>query len=394
MSSDKSKLENNIWKFYVYKFLRGLWIPATIWTLYFLARGFNYSQIGITDIIFALIILLFEIPSGAFADIIGRKYSVFFGYTIVGLSLFLVGYTGNYSIILILMAIYGLGETLYSGADNALIYDTLKELKKERSYPKIDGRANSLFSIGSIIGGFVGVYLYTQNISFPYYVGGFVFFLAGLSFLLMTEPSRVKEKYSLKSHYLKIIDGVKYARNHTQIKWIILFSSLIAAMLGYQNFILQPSLVSLGYNVKSFGLLFALIWGFEAIVYWNAHKLLDKMGEKKTLFLIVTIHSVCFIVLSFINVWFGLIFIIINYFGRGLFYPITNNYAQKHTISSHRATVLSVQSFSITLFGIVGTFILSRLTDVFSITKMYLFVGITTIVFGMILYLTYPKLEK
>ncbi|MBI5064976.1 MFS transporter [Candidatus Woesearchaeota archaeon] len=392
--NDFKALEHNIWKFYLYKFLRGLWIPATIWTIYLLARGFNYSQIGITDIIFAFVVLLFEIPSGAFADLIGRKYSVFFGYTIVGLSVFLVGFTGNYSIVLLLMAIYGLGETLYSGADNALIYDTLKELKKEEIYPKIDGRANSLFSIGSVIGGFVGVYLYTQNISFPYYVGGFVFFLAGVSFLLMTEPSRAKERYSLKSHYIKIIDGVKYAKNHTQIKWIILFSSLIAAMFGYQIFIVQPSLVSLGYDVKLLGLLFALIWGFEALVYWNAHKILDKIGEKKTLFLIATIHSVCFIVLSFIHFWFGLIFIIINYFGRGLFYPVTNNYAQKHTVSSHRATVLSVQSFSINVFGIIGTFVLSRLTDLFSIAKMYLFVGITTIVFAMILYLTYPKPEK
>lgn len=389
----KSKLENNIWKFYLYKFLRGLWISATIWTLYLLARGLDYSQIGITEIVFSGVVLLLEIPSGAFADLIGRKWSVFFGYTIVGLAMLFLGLTGNYLAILIVLAFNGIGESLYSGADNAHLYDSLKMLNKEKLYAKIDGKANAIFSLASVVGGFIGAYLFTINISYPYFLGSFVFFLTGVSFLFMEEP-RKKKKYSMKKHYIQIIEGLKYVKGHPQVKWIIAFTSLISGLFWYQIFIVQPSLVGLGFDVKYFGFLFTLIWGLEAIIYWNAHKILNYFGEKKALFGIALIHIVCFLILSKINVWFGLIFIIINYFGRGLFYPITNNYIQKHIMSSHRATTLSVQNFAVSLMIILSTFIFSRLTDMLSINKVYLIVGIVVAISTICLYFTFPTDRK
>jgi len=380
----KKQLNANIWKFYLYKYLRGLWIPATIWTLYLIARGFDYTQIGITDIVFSAVLLLLEIPSGAFADLIGRKWSVFLGYAVVGLAVLLIGMTGNYSLVLIILALYGIGETLYSGADDALFYDSLKELKKEHLYPKINGRSGAIFSIGSISGGFVGAYLFTINISYPYYLGAAVFFLAGVSFLLMKETKK-REKYSMRAHYNQVIEGCRYVKGHPQVRWIIAYSALFAAFFGYQIFIVQPSLVEFGFDVKNFGFLFALIWGFEAMVYWNAHRLLDWLGEKRTLFSITFIHISCFIILSLIDAWFGLIFIIVNYFGRGLSYPVTNNFIQKHIMSSHRATALSVQNFVVSLVYIVSIFVFSRLTDLLSISSVYFIVGLSAALSAIIL---------
>ena len=55
----------------------------------------------------------------------------------------------------------GIGGSLMSGSDSALIYDTLLELKDENSYTKIEGRSygigNFSESIAGILGGFLAV---------------------------------------------------------------------------------------------------------------------------------------------------------------------------------------------------------------------------------------------
>jgi len=384
-------LSSNIWKFYLYKFLRGLWLPATIWTIYLLARGFSFTQIGITEMVIGIIIILLEVPSGAFADLVGRKYSVFSGYIVLGIAVFLIGWTGEFSTALIFFALYGIGQTLFSGADNALLYDSLLTLKREKEYAKIDGKAGAFFSVGSACGGFIGVWLYAKDISLPFFVGSAVFVLAGASFLLMKEPTLDTRKYSFKAHYAQMREGVAYAKGHAHVRWIIAYCAIILSLFGYQLFMMQPSVLQLGFSVKHLAFIYAAVWGLEAVLYWNAHRILERLGEKRTLFLITGVHACCFFALSAIHWQIGLVFIIINYFGRGLFYPVTNAFAQKHIVSSHRATVLSVQNFIMAIVESATLLLFGISTDVIGINTTYALVGVAITICAVGLYLTYPN---
>jgi MFS family permease len=48
--------------------------------IYFLQKGFTFTQISITASFIFIGITLFEIPTGAIADSIGRKKSVIIGF--------------------------------------------------------------------------------------------------------------------------------------------------------------------------------------------------------------------------------------------------------------------------------------------------------------------------
>jgi len=390
----KSEYEANIWKFYVYKYLCGLWIPATIWTLYLLARGFNFTQIGMVDIVFAAIMIVFTIPSGAFADLIGRKYSVFIGFFLFAIASVLFGLTGKYHLILLILILDGIGITLFSGPDNALLFDSLKRIKKDRQYARIRGKAEAFFSFGSASGGFAGAYLFTLNISYPLFAGAVVFFATGLWFLLMKEPFKSKKKYNLKSHWMQVVEGVKYARKHPNVRWIIAFSAVIVALFWYQAFIVQPTLIRFGFDVKHFGILFAFIWGIEGIVSWNAYRIISFLGEKRALFAVALVHVFCFVILSRMNMWYGVVFIIFNYMGRGLFNPASDHYMQRHIVSSHRATTTAVRTFAIFLLMMISMFVFSRLTDALGIRPVYLIVGITITAATVGLWLGFPENKK
>ncbi len=130
-------LESNIWKFYIYKFLSGFFLIAPILIIFYLSIKISYFQLSLIASIGVLTIMIFEIPSGAFADLIGRKISVSSGLFLVAIQYLLIGYGQTYFYFLLGAILGGIGWSLVSGADIALLYDTLKKLNKEKSFQKI-----------------------------------------------------------------------------------------------------------------------------------------------------------------------------------------------------------------------------------------------------------------
>jgi len=125
------KYEFNIWKYYIYQFFSGFYLIESIGILFYLLAGISYFQLSTIEAVGLIAVLLLEIPSGAFADLIGRKYSVFIGLFLTGIELILIAYGFNYLFFLIAAFIGGIGGSLVSGADTALLYDSLKKIKKE-----------------------------------------------------------------------------------------------------------------------------------------------------------------------------------------------------------------------------------------------------------------------
>ena len=74
-----------------------------------------------------------------FADIYGRRLSLFFGSILTFLGYLIFSFYSGFNEFFIAEIFLGIGG-LISGADSALIYDTLLELKKDEDYTKIEGK--------------------------------------------------------------------------------------------------------------------------------------------------------------------------------------------------------------------------------------------------------------
>jgi len=73
--------------------------------------------------------LLFEVPTGAIADIYGRKFSVLLGYAIEGIGYLSLFFIQDFYAVLLAFAIIGFGTTFSSGAKEAWITDLIKGKK-------------------------------------------------------------------------------------------------------------------------------------------------------------------------------------------------------------------------------------------------------------------------
>ncbi len=103
-----------------------------IFTIMYLDYGLTISQFAILNAAWAATIVAAEVPSGALADVFGRrKLLVFAGFImIVELSLIAFAPRGNLNLLFIIFLVNrilsGLAEAAASGADEALAYDSLK----------------------------------------------------------------------------------------------------------------------------------------------------------------------------------------------------------------------------------------------------------------------------
>ncbi len=66
-------LKRNVRLDYISTFITNLNMQSSIWVLYLAYCGLSLAQIGLVEGIYHATSILFEIPSGALADLLGRK---------------------------------------------------------------------------------------------------------------------------------------------------------------------------------------------------------------------------------------------------------------------------------------------------------------------------------
>ena len=104
----------------------------------FLDLGLKLEQYAILNVIWAVTILLFEIPSGAFADVIGRRLMVIVAAALMVGEMFVFAFAPVgvwlFPLLVINRILSGMAEACASGADEALAYDSLPDVGREERW--------------------------------------------------------------------------------------------------------------------------------------------------------------------------------------------------------------------------------------------------------------------
>ena len=124
-----------------------------VFTILFLDFGLSLEQFALLNSVWAAVIVIAEVPSGALADVIGRRNLVVFAGAAMVIEMAVIGFApkNNLSLLFVLFLINrvlsGLAEASASGADEALAYDSLMQegdtdewgivLEKEMRYKSI-----------------------------------------------------------------------------------------------------------------------------------------------------------------------------------------------------------------------------------------------------------------
>lgn len=102
---------------------------------------------------------VFELPTGVFSDLIGRKRTLVLGALAHLGSVVLYALGGDYALFLLGGVCEGLGWALFSGNNTALLHDTLAETGQEAAYQEYLGRTTAMEHVGVALVGLVGAVL-------------------------------------------------------------------------------------------------------------------------------------------------------------------------------------------------------------------------------------------
>lgn len=140
-----------------------------IYALLFLDFGLEIEHFLWLNMIWAIGIVILEVPSGALADTLGRRKLLVAGgfFMIVEIALFAFAPTGNvpllFGLLVVNRILSGAAEALVSGADEALAYDTLKNAGMEKSWDRVLARLMQIQSLAFVVALAVGGVVYDER---------------------------------------------------------------------------------------------------------------------------------------------------------------------------------------------------------------------------------------
>ncbi|MFO7842167.1 MAG: MFS transporter [Bacteroidales bacterium] len=383
-------LNNNIFKLYLIKIAKWFMLFMPIVVLFYEDNGLKMRHIFLLQAIYSISIVILEIPSGYFADALGRKHTLVIG-TIMGFLGFLVysfsyGFTG----FLIAEIVLGIGQSLISGADSAMLYDSLQESGKEKDYIKYEGRMVSIGNFAEAIAGILGGLLAGLSLRYPYYAQTMVAFMGIPAAILLIEPKKHRDVIKLKIN--DILKIVKYALyDHKELKWNIIFSSVIGASTLTMAWFVQPYFEMVALPVTLFGIFWTMLNLTVGVSAMFAHKIENKLKQTKTMLWITILIPAGYIAVSRIHALWGIAILFIFYFVRGVATPVLKDYINQLCDSNIRATVLSVRNFVIRIFfAIIGPFV-GWYTDTFNLQAAILLSGIIFFILSALTLVIYLK---
>lgn len=137
-----------------------------VFTVMYLDYGLTIAQFAILNAAWAATIVAAEVPSGALADVFGRKKLLVFAGLVMILELSLITFAprGNLDLLFILFLmnriLSGLAEAAASGSDEALAYDSLRKEGLEHEWGRVLDVKIRFQSIGFIVTMITGAAVY------------------------------------------------------------------------------------------------------------------------------------------------------------------------------------------------------------------------------------------
>ncbi len=383
---------NNIRHFVAFRVFFNARFYYPVFTILFLDFGLTLEQFALLNVVWAVTIVVLEVPSGALADTIGRKnLLVSTGVLmVVEISLLCFAPKGNAQLLFVLFLVNrvlsGTAEAAASGADEALAYDALKAEGDVRDWGRVLERQMRFQSIASIVAMSLGAAVYdpalmgkiagwlgiratmTQDVTlrFPLFLTLLMAVMTLITTLRMKEvPVQYREDeasdenadgsllqalkvtlraggWILKTPFALVIISTGLIFDHV-IRMIVTLSS------QYYRLIDLPE--------ASFGLIGSGLAVLGLFMPRLARRLAEHRSPVYNLSVIAVMTFFGLVGMIFFLRFVGLVPLVVLYSVFFFLNFFVSHYLNRITSSSRRATVLSFKGLSLNLaYGLIGLF--------------------------------------
>lgn len=372
-------MNKNIKLVYFLSFFKYSWFWLGIWIFYYL-RFTTYAGIGLIETIMITTMVITEIPTGAIADLLGKKNTIISSFIFNLLGVFIMAIALNFSTLILSVFLLSIGSSLYSGTMEAFVYDTLKQDNLEDKYPKIIANIHSIQLISPALCGAIGGFIYKFNPRSPFFLSA-IFYLFGLIItLFLTEPIIDTIKFSFKNYLLQTKKGLQELFKNSLIKKqtilllsvgfiVVIFDQMMNSILG----------VEFGIKPQYIGIIWSFMYFVSAISLQIIPFFLKTFKENITLVIIGLLIALTMIFSPKLGLILGTFSIILRYPLQSIYFSLTSIMINKNTESKYRATTLSTFNMINSFPYVCTAFFIGSLSDKYSAKNISMYLGIALV---------------
>lgn len=350
VSTVRDQLERNLVLFRWSNFVAGLIFIIPIWVL-FERQFLTVWQMALLESIATVLTIVLELPTGALADLLGRKTSAGIGWGLQGVGMVLQGFSHEAIMFGVGFGIASIGLALVSGADNALLYDTLKQLSRPADFKKEMSRSGLYMQLAIALSTFTGRLLYQVWVGLPYIGFGLGMFVAGWLFLQMREPDIDSEKFTWHGYVKQLGEGWKEVWHTSWSRWIgVLYIVVGGITWSSQLFFNNLFLVELGFKPLELSLMLGSIRIINSFVLFRALHL-EKIITAKRIFVFFPILMLfAYLPGYWINGWYIYPFMMAAVMASTARHILLGQLCNDVYSSKNRATALSTLNMAVSIW--------------------------------------------
>jgi MFS family permease len=361
---------------------------APVLTLFYLGRGLEPLHILWLQLFWSGAVLLGEVPGGVVADRFGPKVSFFIGVMLkIGSLIFLIFAVEPWMFFLF-SALNGFSVTFFSGADEALVYESLKEDDEHHRMDRAMGKIQSAGFISMIMAVLFGAY-FASDLKDEQFV---TLIIIGAAFhvveLLLIFFLRSPSQYGnyRENPFTQVASGIKAIRKAPALLLLFINFTLvfIPADSVYEAFN-QPIFTEAGLPVVMIGILYAL----AAVGAFFISQSVGWLTNRFSRVLLMNVTGAVAALALFLSAVYGeSLWVVLGAFfllrlGQAMRGPIYSQLKNDLIPSEIRATTLSLISvldsaFDLVVFGLLSVIAFKGITGILVVSSIVALIGTLT----------------
>lgn len=354
-------------------------------TLFLLDAGLSVTQAFAANAFFTGGQVLFEIPTGVVADVVGRRASYLLGAATLFVSTLL--YYGMWRLHApfwawaLISILLGLGFTFFSGATEAWLVDGLKATNYRGTIDSAFARgqiATGIAMLGGTLAG--GAIAQATNLGTPYL---FRSAALALTFLLAFAAMRdvgftPRKRASLPREVRRILGAsLEHGFRNAPVRWLMLAAPFGAGVAIYAFYAMQPYLLELYGNRSSYataGWAAALVAGAQIAGGYLVPSVPRLFRRRTGVLLAACVTSAIALALVGLVPRFGVVLALMGLWAVvfAATTPVTQAFINGLIPSGQRATVLSSYNLLGSAGGVVFQPALGRVAETWGYASSYL----------------------
>jgi MFS family permease len=359
--SERTAMERNLRILPWWWVARWIWLGEAIWVIYLIReRGLTLGEVIVFDAAFSAIALTAELPTGIVADRYGRRISLFLASAITAVAFLSLGLASTIPVLLASYVLFALADAFMSGADNAMLFDTLQRLGRGGEFTRRLGRMGGIqtaaIAVFTVIGGLM---IRWTPLGWPIVLSGFLSIPGAFLALTLKEPPHVGARLSF------LATGSAAARRVIRtpsMRAMILLTTFSVIPIFVMAILLQPIVVDYGVPLWTLGLFSGVQMAVSSAGAWSASAVGRRLGLRRMMQTMAMLAALSLFGGASGVIWLFPLFVLPS-LAFSVIHPHFADYISRRSPARERATTLSLGTFTERLAMIPATLLLAVAVD-------------------------------